>query len=141
MRVGSLGVRWVLMEHAQPWLLTVSSKHGGQSEASRSADPQHAYSLRSKRCRRHTACQVGEPPAKRTENDGREGGDAEELSREGQEMENREREDETVCLNLAEGGELQGKTEATEAREQEPPAEETPESSSAPPEAADGDDE
>lgn len=139
-RVGSLGVRWVLMEHAEPWLLTVSSKHGGQPDVSRSADPQQAGAFRSKRCRRHTARQVGEPPAKRTEKDGREGEDAEELSREGEETENREREDEEASLDLEEGGELQGNTEGTEAREQEPPAEETPESSSAPPEAADADD-
>lgn len=140
-RVGSLGVRWVLMEHAEPWLLTVSSKHAGQPDVSRSADPQQAGAFRSKRCRRHTARQVGEPPAKRTEKDGREGEDAEELSREGEETENREREDEEASLDREEGGELQGNTEGTEAREQEPPAEETPESSSAPPEAADADDE
>lgn len=26
-RVGGLGVRWVLMQHAEPWLLTVNSQH------------------------------------------------------------------------------------------------------------------
>lgn len=136
MRVGSLSVRWVLVEHAEPWLLTVSSKHGVQPDASRSADPEQACSTRSKRCRRHTTRQSGEPPAKRTEKDGREDKGEEELSR-GEEEKNREREDEKVCLTLDEGGELQlpeaeGKTEGTEAGEQQPPAEEVPESSSAP---------
>lgn len=130
MRVGSLSVRWVLVEHAEPWLLTVTSKHGVQPDASRSADPEQAGSSRSKRCRRHTTRHSGEPPAKRTEKDGREDDAEEELSR-------GEEEKKKVCLTLDEGGELQlpeaeGKTEGTEAGEQQPPAEEVPESSSAP---------
>lgn len=144
-RVGSLAVRWVLMEHAEPWLLTVSSKLGVQPpEASRPAEPEQAGSSRRKRCRRHTTRQSGEPPAKRTEKDGREDDADEELNRAEGERMNGEREDEKVRRSLNEGGELQlpeaeEKTKGTDATEQQPPAEEVPESSSAPTQAADAD--
>lgn len=145
-RVGSLAVRWVLMEHAEPWLLTVSSKHGVQTEASRSTDPERAGCSRSKRCRRYTTRQSGELPEKRTWKDGREDDGEEEPSRGEEERINREQEHEKVPSTLEKGGELQlpeaaGKPEGTEAREQQqqPPAEEAPESSSAPTQAADAD--
>lgn len=86
----------------------------------------------------------GEPPAKRTEKDGREDDAEEELSRGEEERINREQEDKKVCWTLEEGEEMQlpeaeGKTEGTEAREQQPLAGEVPESSSTPPQAADAD--
>lgn len=106
-RVGIQALRWVLMEHAEPWLLTVSSKHGVQPEASRAAEPRQAGSSRTKRCRRLAAHQSGEPPAKRAQRDER-GGEEQRMSR--------ETEDEKTCSAVEED---QGE------------AEEVPESSSA----------
>lgn len=149
-RVGSLGVRWVLREHVDPWLLTVSSKHVVQSEVS--PDAQQASSCTTKRCRRNTTREPGEPPAKRAEKDSQEREDAvgppavstgEELGRQREEMENREQENNEQEGEGGEEGlpEVDSKTEGPKARELEPPAGGMPECSPAPTGAADAEDE
>lgn len=137
LRVGSQAVRWVLMDHAEPWLLTVSSKLGVQPEASTAAEPLLAASSRSKRCRRPTARQSGEPPTKRAHRDDVEGEAQEEPSRGEEQRICRVTEEEKVCSTLEEGRELPPPQAEGETEEQQPPAEEVPESSSGPTQAAD----
>lgn len=81
-QVGSLGARWVLMQHAEPWLLTVAdSKQWSHSHpASDRLKNQHNSSLRGKRCRREAPQETEGPPAKRSAVDKQEGDDAERLS-------------------------------------------------------------
>lgn len=61
-KVGSLGERWVLRRHAEPWLLTINSKQRPES-CSKSARAQHNIPFVRKRCRQES--NAGEPPAKR----------------------------------------------------------------------------
>ncbi|XP_030595893.1 general transcription factor 3C polypeptide 1 [Archocentrus centrarchus] len=66
-KVGSLSVRWVLMKHAEPWLLTVNSKQWSQSCFA--SDPllekRHSIPFVRKRCSREIQVESEEPPAKK----------------------------------------------------------------------------
>ncbi|XP_047435192.1 general transcription factor 3C polypeptide 1-like [Mugil cephalus] len=75
-RVGSSGVRWVLMQHADPWLLTVNSKQRTQS---RSLESKHSLVFMRKRRRSRSLCQdADESPAKKVSVDEEKSADAEE---------------------------------------------------------------
>lgn len=165
-RVGSLGIRWVLMQHVEPWLLTVKSKQESQSHLA--SESQHTISSRSKRCRRDPTDETEEPPAKRTVEDKHEGEDKdcvlsevirEKLSQDEQ-VKNKEQGDEDQSLNMEGGAERrrpeeereEGGTQivGTEERQEELPTGEhamdamdieTEQSSPAATEAADADDE
>lgn len=165
-RVGSLGIRWVLKQHAEPWLLTVKSKQESQSHLM--SEGQHATSSRSKRCRRDPTDKTEEPPAKRTVEDKPEGEDRkcvssevirEKLDQEEQ-MKNKDQGDEDKSLNFEGGGERRRPEEereeegtqivGTEERQEELPTGEhvmdamdieTEQSSPAAPEPVDGDNE
>lgn len=86
-KVGSLSVRWVLMKHAEPWLLTVNSKQWCQS--SLASDPflekRHSIPFVRKRCSREIQVEKEEPPVKKLavsdgENAADEGGAGDVLS-------------------------------------------------------------
>ncbi|KAL6111010.1 gtf3c1 [Pungitius sinensis] len=110
-KVGGLGVRWVLLQHADPWLLTVNSKHWSDSSTA-AADrlpflqKEHNIPFLRKRSRREARKEAGEPPAKKPPLGGEGGaggasGDAaaEALSKEGADK----------APNVeAEGGEAEG---------------------------------
>uniref|UniRef100_A0A8C6MKJ1 Ral transcription factor IIIC subunit 1 n=1 Tax=Nothobranchius furzeri TaxID=105023 RepID=A0A8C6MKJ1_NOTFU len=68
-RVGSLGVRWVLMQHADPWLLTVNCKQTSRSkftfERRTSLKSQHSIPSKRKRCHPEQPHRTEEPPAKK----------------------------------------------------------------------------
>ncbi|CAJ1053996.1 general transcription factor 3C polypeptide 1 [Xyrichtys novacula] len=81
LRVGSLGVRWVLAQHAEPWLLTLNSKQWSQSLNSSDKltflQRQHKFPFMRKRGRRGIRREKEEPPTKKTavdqqESEGRE---------------------------------------------------------------------
>lgn len=66
LQVGSMSVRWVLMQYAEPWLLTVKSKPWFQGcFTSDPAESQH-NSYMHKRCRREVPDEKEEPQAKKT---------------------------------------------------------------------------
>lgn len=165
-RVGSLGIRWVLMQHAEPWLLTVKSKQESQSHLV--SERRHATSSRSKRCRRDPTDKTEEPPVKRTVEDKPKAEDKECVSSEvirekldqEEQMKNKDQGDEDKSLNMEGGGERrrpeeereEGGTQivGTEERQEELPTGEhamdatdieTERSSPAATEPADGDDE
>ncbi|XP_050926445.1 LOW QUALITY PROTEIN: general transcription factor 3C polypeptide 1 [Lates calcarifer] len=106
LKVGGLGVRWVLMQHADPWLLTVNSKQWSQSRLKSDKLPflenEHNIPFMRKRCRRETRQETEEPPAKKPAVDRQESKDrvdAEGLpsnvTNEGEQLEKqKEREDE-----------------------------------------------
>ncbi|XP_023153479.2 general transcription factor 3C polypeptide 1 isoform X2 [Amphiprion ocellaris] len=81
--VGSLGVRWVLMQHAEPWLLTVNPKQWSQlhntSDGLPSLENPYRRSFVHKRCNREIRQDTEEPPAKRLAVDGDKGSDVEEV--------------------------------------------------------------
>uniref|UniRef100_A0A1A8EMJ4 General transcription factor IIIC, polypeptide 1, alpha 220kDa n=2 Tax=Nothobranchius korthausae TaxID=1143690 RepID=A0A1A8EMJ4_9TELE len=68
-RVGSLGVRWVLMQHADPWLLTVNCKQTSRSkfsfERQTSLKSQPNIPSKRKRCHPEQPHRTEEPPAKK----------------------------------------------------------------------------
>ncbi|XP_074545488.1 general transcription factor 3C polypeptide 1 [Halichoeres trimaculatus] len=68
-KVGSSGVRWVLMRHAEPWLLTLNWKQWSQSSSSSDKltflQRQHNFPFMRKRCRRGTRREKEEPPSKK----------------------------------------------------------------------------
>ncbi|CAG5928749.1 unnamed protein product [Menidia menidia] len=68
-RVGSLGVRWVLMRHAEPWLLTVSPKQSSRSYPTSGKSPflksRHNIPFMRKRNSREASRGTEEPPAKK----------------------------------------------------------------------------
>ncbi|KAM9363755.1 general transcription factor 3C polypeptide 1 [Symphorus nematophorus] len=82
LQVGSLGVRWVLMQHAEPWLLTVKSKPWPQSRitSNRLENQRHIPFMR-KRFRRELPQETEEPPAKKTAVDNQECTDRGDLER------------------------------------------------------------
>lgn len=84
LQVGSLGVRWVLMKHAEPWLLTVNSRQWPQSRLASNRLPflenQHNIPFMRKRSCREVQQETEEPPAKKSAVDRREGEDVERLS-------------------------------------------------------------
>uniref|UniRef100_A0A671TTZ8 Ral transcription factor IIIC subunit 1 n=1 Tax=Sparus aurata TaxID=8175 RepID=A0A671TTZ8_SPAAU len=74
LQVGSLGPRWVLVQHAEPWLLTVTSKPWSQScvPSDKLKGQHNIFSMR-KRSRREVPQETEEPPAKKSAADKREG--------------------------------------------------------------------
>ncbi|XP_041790222.1 general transcription factor 3C polypeptide 1 [Chelmon rostratus] len=78
LKVGSFGVRWVLMRHAEPWLLTIKSKPWSQARFTSDPDleNQHNTSVR-KRCRQEVPHETEEPPAKKSAADKQEDKDRE----------------------------------------------------------------
>uniref|UniRef100_UPI003AAA6387 general transcription factor 3C polypeptide 1 n=1 Tax=Centroberyx gerrardi TaxID=166262 RepID=UPI003AAA6387 len=84
LQVGSLGPRWVLMQHAGPWLLTTNSKPWSQSRLTQDGllplwENQHNIPFMRKRCM-EAPDKEGEPPRKKVAEDregdeGRGGGD------------------------------------------------------------------
>ncbi|XP_069023396.1 general transcription factor 3C polypeptide 1 [Embiotoca jacksoni] len=68
-KVGSLGVRWVLMQHAEPWLLTVNSKQWSQARLPSDGHPflenKHNNPFMRKRRGRGFRQEAEEPPAKK----------------------------------------------------------------------------
>ncbi|XP_071360613.1 general transcription factor 3C polypeptide 1 [Trachinotus anak] len=80
-KVGSLGQRWVLTQHAEPWLLTVNSKQWSQSRLTSARLPflenQHNIPFMRKRCRVEDQQKTGEPPAKKPAVDRQESEDRE----------------------------------------------------------------
>uniref|UniRef100_A0A1A7X0R7 General transcription factor IIIC, polypeptide 1, alpha 220kDa n=1 Tax=Iconisemion striatum TaxID=60296 RepID=A0A1A7X0R7_9TELE len=81
-RVGSLGVRWVLMQHADPWLLTVNCKQTLWSQLASqrrtSLRSQHNIPFLRKRCHPEHRRRTEEPPAKKQAVDKAKGPDREE---------------------------------------------------------------
>ncbi|KAM8878595.1 general transcription factor 3C polypeptide 1 [Spinachia spinachia] len=69
-KVGGLGVRWVLLQHADPWLLTVNSKHWSSSSTASEGlsflPKEHKIPFLRKRSRRDARKEAGEPPAKKS---------------------------------------------------------------------------
>ncbi|XP_070771379.1 general transcription factor 3C polypeptide 1 [Enoplosus armatus] len=131
LQVGSLGVRWVLMKHAEPWLLTINSKQWSQSRFTSDRLPflenQHDVPFMRKRCRRGGRQEAEEPPAKKTAVDrhkGEDGEDAQKLN-EGEQLEKqKERADEgsgDKLLNVEEetGKQMQPEEEGEEKVETE----------------------
>ncbi|KAM4751478.1 general transcription factor 3C polypeptide 1 [Anableps anableps] len=72
-RVGSLSVRWVLIEHAEPWLLTVNCKQTSRSLQNANRRPylrsQHNFPFARKRCIKALQQEAEGPPAKKTATD------------------------------------------------------------------------
>uniref|UniRef100_A0A3Q2Z6C9 B-block binding subunit of TFIIIC domain-containing protein n=1 Tax=Hippocampus comes TaxID=109280 RepID=A0A3Q2Z6C9_HIPCM len=69
LKVGGYGVRWVLIQHADPWILTVNPRNGSQLQAATGEDPsQHNIPFLYKRRRvegRRDDKNKEEPPAKK----------------------------------------------------------------------------
>lgn len=84
LEVGSLGARWVLMQHAEPWLLTINGKQWSQSRFTSCKlpflDSQHNIPFMRKRCRRGVHEETEEPPAKKSTVECEGGEDVEGLS-------------------------------------------------------------
>ncbi|XP_032419900.1 general transcription factor 3C polypeptide 1 [Xiphophorus hellerii] len=72
-RVGSLSVRWVLMDHADPWLLTVNCKQMSQSHVNTKRRPhltsQYNFPFARKRCIKAMQLEAEGPPAKKHASD------------------------------------------------------------------------
>ncbi|XP_054912510.1 general transcription factor 3C polypeptide 1 [Poeciliopsis prolifica] len=72
-RVGSLSVRWVLMEHAEPWLLTVNCKQMSQPHENAKRRPhltsQYNFPFARKRCIKAMQLEAEGPPAKKPASD------------------------------------------------------------------------
>lgn len=68
-RVGGINIRWVLIQHADPWLLNVSCKQLPQSHLKSQRRPllrsQHNIPSIHKRCSRELQQEAEEPPAKK----------------------------------------------------------------------------
>lgn len=102
MQVGGLAVRWVLTQHAEPWLLTLQSKRASGHPSS--GEPKSQASTR-KRSRREAPEETGRP-AKRPAVDEPPGGAARERTDE-EEIRNEEGRDEGYggkLMNLEDGG-------------------------------------
>lgn len=84
-KVGSLGERWVLIQHAEPWLLTVNSKQLPQSlyksDRLRLLEDQHTIPFMRKRSKRGVKDETEEPAAKKLAVDQQESEDREGLNR------------------------------------------------------------
>ncbi|KAM7394584.1 hypothetical protein PAMP_021375 [Pampus punctatissimus] len=132
LKVGSLGVRWVLMRHADPWLLTVNSKQWSQTRLTSGRLPflknQHNIPFMRKRCRREVQQDTEEPPAKKLDLD-RHRGDGggspnhtrEELNEQEQLEKQKQGEDEESgekLLNLEEKGAKQEQPEDERGQEE-----------------------
>uniref|UniRef100_A0A8C4IB21 General transcription factor 3C polypeptide 1 n=1 Tax=Dicentrarchus labrax TaxID=13489 RepID=A0A8C4IB21_DICLA len=70
LQVGSLSARWVLVQHAEPWLLTVKSKSRSQSHFTPDKPPwlenRHNIPVMRKRARRGVPQETEEPPVKKS---------------------------------------------------------------------------
>ncbi|CAN9510592.1 unnamed protein product [Ophioblennius macclurei] len=82
LRVGSLGPRWVLMQHADPWLLTINTKQWSNTRLTSSRlsymTKQHNVPFMRKRCmRQRQSSATEETPAKRPHVEKEDGADAE----------------------------------------------------------------
>lgn len=65
LQVGSLAARWVLMQHAEPWLLNVQSKQWSQSHpTSDRLKNQQSSSVTRKRCQPEALQEIEAPPTK-----------------------------------------------------------------------------
>ncbi|KAM9314246.1 general transcription factor 3C polypeptide 1 [Pholidichthys leucotaenia] len=68
-KVGSMAIRWVLMEHAEPWLLTMSPKQWGQScvpsDQMKFLENQHSIPFMHHKRSRENRKMTGMPPAKK----------------------------------------------------------------------------
>ncbi|XP_040001751.1 general transcription factor 3C polypeptide 1 [Xiphias gladius] len=118
LRVGGFGVRWVLTQHAEPWLLTVNSKQWSQSRFTSDRLPflenQHNIPFMRKRCRREAQQETQEPPAKKTAVDGQESEDrpdAEEAETKMQKEDAEEASGDKQSNSKEEGGEKQTRRE------------------------------
>uniref|UniRef100_UPI0037E74EBE general transcription factor 3C polypeptide 1 n=1 Tax=Semicossyphus pulcher TaxID=241346 RepID=UPI0037E74EBE len=133
-KVGSLGARWVLTQHAEPWLLTVNSKRSPASDRFSFMQKQHNFPFMRKRCRRGTRREKEEPPAKKPAVERQEGEDRvdvegapsevtkEKVNEEEQPEKQEEREDEgtgETVLIVEEEGEKQVQPEREEDAGQE----------------------
>ncbi|XP_056265529.1 general transcription factor 3C polypeptide 1-like isoform X2 [Pseudoliparis swirei] len=63
-KVGGLGIRWVLTQHADSWLLTVNPKKWSQSRFSSERQKEHDVPSVRKRSRTEVRQEAEEPPAK-----------------------------------------------------------------------------
>ncbi|TNN23201.1 General transcription factor 3C polypeptide 1 [Liparis tanakae] len=63
-KVGGLGVRWVLRQHADSWLLTVNPKQWSQTRYSSERQEEHNIPFIRKRSRTEVRQEAEEPPAK-----------------------------------------------------------------------------
>lgn len=114
-QVGSLSVRWVLLQHARPWLLTIADpKQRFQSHPiSDRFKNQQRSSDRGKRCRREAPQETEGPPAKRSAVDKQEGGERDKTREKPSEEEQRKKKEGEnegsgdKLLNLEEKGENQ----------------------------------
>uniref|UniRef100_A0A3B3WUH6 B-block binding subunit of TFIIIC domain-containing protein n=1 Tax=Poecilia mexicana TaxID=48701 RepID=A0A3B3WUH6_9TELE len=72
-RVGSQSVRWVLMQHAEPWLLTVNCKQMSQPHENANRRPhltsQYNFPFARKRCIKAMQLEAEGPPAKKPASD------------------------------------------------------------------------
>lgn len=82
-KVGGLGERWVLIQHAEPWLLTVNTKRlpHYKSDRLRLLKDQHTIPFMRKRSKRGVEDETDEPPAKKQAVDGQESEDREGFDR------------------------------------------------------------
>ncbi|XP_023257018.1 general transcription factor 3C polypeptide 1 isoform X3 [Seriola lalandi dorsalis] len=82
-KAGGLGVRWVLTQHAEPWLLTVNTKQWSQSRFTSDKLPflenEHHIPFMRKRSRLEGQHAAEEPPAKKPAVDRQESEDKEEV--------------------------------------------------------------
>lgn len=99
-QVGSLGARWVLRQHADPWLLTINSRNWTQARLTSDPHPylgnQHNIPFMRKRCRRDVQQDAMEPPAKKSDVDRQEDKDREDADRLKRSTEGKEEEDEPL---------------------------------------------
>ncbi|XP_034542767.1 general transcription factor 3C polypeptide 1 [Notolabrus celidotus] len=83
LQVGSFAARWVLTQHAEPWLLTLNCKQWSQSRSSSDKltflQRQHNFPFMRKRCRRGFRREKEEPPAKKLAVDRQEDEDREDV--------------------------------------------------------------
>ncbi|XP_035036603.2 general transcription factor 3C polypeptide 1 [Hippoglossus stenolepis] len=75
LKVGAQGVRYVLLKHAEPWLLTVNSKQWSQSRVTPDRLKFFNNPLMRKRFRRESKQETEEPPAKKAALDKQESKD------------------------------------------------------------------
>ncbi|XP_073327021.1 general transcription factor 3C polypeptide 1 isoform X3 [Pagrus major] len=164
LQVGSLGARWVLVQHADPWLLTVKSKPWSQScvASDKLKSPHNIFSMR-KRSRREVPQETEEPAAKKSAADKQEGEEKERVSRKKLDKEQRKKQQERTDegskdklvdveeetgkqMQPEEGGEKNGGQEKVEAekekelRAREDSVDEERDEASSPPAGPAGDD-
>ncbi|XP_061576125.1 general transcription factor 3C polypeptide 1-like [Cololabis saira] len=127
-KVGSLAVRWVLMHHAEPWLLSVSSKQQSRSYSASEKPPfltnRHNIPFMRQRTGRERDWDTEEPPSKRLAVDPGKGADAgtdERLSSNATEKANEkeELEQQQQTADESSGGNLVDEEEGAQTQSQE----------------------